>query len=302
MDPVEKILQTPESRFCNLKDYPFQPHFLKVGSLRMHYIEEGPSYAEPVLLLHGVPAWSYLYRHIISKLAGTGCHVFAPDLIGFGKSDKPSAAENHSYRFHIEAVTEFILKLGLKDILLFAHDWGSLIGLRVLACHPDLFSGIIISNGMLPVGEHKLHPGFRIWKLVSRYLPFIPASFIIESGTERKLDDEERKAYNAPFPSAKYKAAIKAMPSQVPTSRDDPESEENRSAWSLLGAWTKPFLTLFSNGDPITRGADEYIQCRIPGAAGQDHKRLDAGHFIQEDRGTEIADIIIRFRNKLLTD
>jgi haloalkane dehalogenase len=299
---MESIFRTPECRFTDLKDYPFKPHFVKIDNLQLHYLDEGPVNSEPVLLLHGVPAWSYLYRHLINKIAETGCRVIAPDLMGFGKSDKPGKTEDHTYQFHIECITEFIIKLKLKEILLFCHDWGSLIGLRISAMHPGLFSGIIVSNGMLPTGEQKLHSRFKLWKLFSRYSPFLPVDLIIESGTIRRLESGERRAYRAPFPSSKYKAAIRALPGLVPTSPEDTESVNNKSAWEVLNKWEKPFLTLFSNNDPITRGGDEYMQMRIPGAAGQSHLRFDAGHFIQEDKSTELADIIIRFRNNLKQD
>ena len=296
---MEKAFRTPGYRFADLKDYQFQSHFVSIGNLQLHYIDEGPVYADPVLLLHGVPGWSYLYRHLIKKIAGSGCRVIAPDLIGFGKSDKPGEKQAHTCQAHVNWISGFLDKLNLNNILLFCHDWGSLIGLRIAAMHPGLFTGIIVSNGMLPTGEHKIHFRFKFWKFFSRYSPFIPVDLIIESGTIRKLDNEERRAYRAPFPSSKYKTAIRILPGQVPTSPDDPESSINKSAWESLDKWEKPFLTVFSSNDPITRGGDEYMQRRIPGAKGQDHLRLVAGHFIQEDKSTELADIIIRFRNNL---
>jgi haloalkane dehalogenase len=299
---MNKILRTPESRFKDLKDYPFQPHFVRVNNLLIHYVDEGPVDNDPVLLLHGVPAWSYLYRHLIKIISESGCRVIAPDLIGFGKSDKPLKAKSHSYQSHVEWITEFISILNLKGITLFCHDWGSLIGLRIAASHPDLFTRIIVSNGMLPTGEYKINPGFRLWKYFARYSPFIPVDLVIEAGTLRKLDKEEKKAYRAPFPSSRYKAAIRALPSRVPAAQNDPQSAVNKTLWKLLEGWKKPFLTVFSNHDPITRGGDEYMQKRIPGAAGQDHKRLDAGHFIQEDRYKELSEIIIRFHKKSAAD
>jgi len=295
---MDKILRTPESRFKGLKDYPFQPHFIKIDNLQIHYIDEGPVNAKPILLLHGVPAWSYLYRHLIRNLAKAGTRVVAPDLIGFGKSDKPWDAAYHTYQSHVKWITEFISILNLKGITLFCHDWGSLIGLRIAASHPDLFSRIIVSNGMLPTGEYKINPVFKLWRYFTRYSPFIPVDLAIEAGTLRKLDKEEKKAYRAPYPSPRYKAAIRALPSRVPSSRRDPESTVNKTLWKLLDDWQKPFLTVFSNHDPITRGGDEYMQKRIPGAFGQNHTRLDAGHFIQEDKFEDLAEIIIRFHKK----
>lgn len=294
---MSKIFHTPESRFAGLKDYPFQSHFIRIKNLQMHYLDEGPPDKRPVLLLHGVPAWSYLYRHMIRIISKNGIRVVAPDLIGFGKSDKPGGTESHTYQSQVEWISSFIFALELKNITLFCHDWGSLIGLRIAAQHPDIFTGIIVSNGMLPAGEHKIDPAFKLWRLFSSYSPYIPVGLIIQSGTLRKLEMEEKRAYTAPFPSAKYKAAIRALPSRVPKSASDPESVTNKTLWESLGKWEKPFLTLFSNNDPITRGGDEYMQNRIPGALGQNHMRLNAGHFIQEDRYQELAEIIIRFYN-----
>lgn len=297
-----RILSTPESCFEDLKDYPFRPHFVKIKNLKIHYVDEGPVYANPVLLLHGVPAWSYLYRHLIRIISESGYRAIAPDLIGFGKSDKPLKTKSHSYQSHIEWITEFISILNLEEITLFCHDWGSLIGLRIAARYPDLFRGIIVSNGMLPAGEHKISPVFRLWRLLSGYSPYIPVDQIIQSGTLRKLDKEERRAYRAPFPSSEFKAAIRALPSRVPISAGDPESIINKRLWKSLSSWEKPFLTLFSKHDPITKGGDLYMQRRIPGASGQNHMRLEAGHFIQEDKSEELAEIILRFHKKSVTE
>jgi len=293
-----RILRTPESRFTDLKDYPFRPHFTATNNIQLHYVDEGHSNERTIMLLHGVPTWSYLYRHIIKRLAESGNRVIAPDLIGFGKSDKPDNINFHSYQTHIDSVYNLIITLKLKDIILFGHDWGSLIGLRIAAEHPDLFSGIIISNGMLPTGEQKLPLMFKLWKGFAKYSAFLPVDCVIGSATIRKLSKEEKRAYRAPFPSSKYKCGIRALPGLVPSSPYDKESIANFSAWESLGKWEKPFLTIFSNSDPITRGGDKYLQSRIPGAAGQEHVRLDAKHFIQEDHGTELTDIINRFSKR----
>ena len=295
---MNKVFHTPEDRFSGLKDYPFEPHFVKINNLKIHYVDEGPVDTNPVLFLHGVPAWSYLYRHLIKRISESGSRVIAPDLIGFGKSDKPARAKSHSYKSHVEWITHFIKLLNLNNITLFCHDWGSLIGLRIVAQQQDLFARIIVSNGMLPTGENKISSGFKLWKLFARYSPIIPVDMVIEAGTLRKLDKEEKKAYRAPFPSSKYKAAIRAMPSRVPISPEDPESIINKQLWKSLSRWKKPFLTVFGNKDPVTNGGDEYMQKRIPGAEGQDHIRLDAGHFLQEDRYKELSEIIIRFHKK----
>jgi len=293
-----KVYQTPLSRFSDLKDFPFQPHFININGLRMHFIDEGPIDGMPVLLLHGVPAWSYLYRHMISQIVAAGFRVIAPDLIGFGKSDKPKGIRAHTYKSHIEWIKFFIDSLQLKDIILFGHDWGSLIGLRIAADMPEMFAGIIICNGMLPTGEQKMHYSFNIWKLIAHYSPCLPVDLVIEAGLNRKLGKEDRRAYRAPFPSNKYKAGIRSLPGCVPVSKDDPESIANRKAWKELAKWNKPFLTIFSDNDSITRGGDLYMQERIPGSSGQDHKVLDGGHFIQEDRSEILAGLIIKFITK----
>ena len=299
---MNKVFHTPEDRFSGLKDYPFEPHFVKINNLKIHYVDEGPVDTNPVLFLHGVPAWSYLFRHLIKRISESGIRVIAPDLIGFGKSDKPARAKSHSYQSHVEWMTHFIKLLKLNNITLFCHDWGSLIGLRIVAQHQDLFARIIVSNGMLPTGEYKINSVFKLWKYFARYSPFIPVDLVIEAGTLRKLDKEEKKAYRAPFPSSKYKAAIRALPSRVPISLEDPESIINKQLWKSLSSWEKPFLTLFSNHDPITNGGDLYMQKRIPGAFGQNNIRLEAGHFIQEDKFEELAEIIIRFHKKSVTE
>jgi haloalkane dehalogenase len=290
-----RIICTPEFRFINLKDYQFESHFVRINDIKMHYVDEGPPSAKPLLLLHGVPAWSYLYRHMIKNISETGIRVIAPDLIGFGRSDKPAKTKYHTYQEHVNWITYLIKALNLKDITLYCHDWGSLIGLRIAAQNPDMFKGIIVSNGMLPTGEQKLHPKFKLWRSFARYSPFIPVDLIIESGTLRKLTKEERRAYRAPFPSSKYKSGIRALPRLVPISPDDPESTVNKTAWETLEKFGKPFLTLFSSNDPISLGGDEYMQKRIPGTIGQHHTKLKAGHFIQEDQHKELTDLITGF-------
>ncbi|MCX6333486.1 MAG: haloalkane dehalogenase [Bacteroidia bacterium] len=290
-----KVYQTPPDRFSDLIDFPFQPHYININGLRMHYVDEGQVGSRPVLLLHGVPSWSYLYRHMINKIAVAGYHVIVPDLIGFGKSDKPKGTKYHTYQSHIDWIKFCLDYLHLKDIILFGHDWGSLIGLRIAADDPAMFAGIIISNGMLPIGEQKMHYSFNIWKFISHYSPFLPVDLVIESGMTCRLGKEEKRAYRAPFPSLKYKDGIRALPGLVPVSPDDPESIANRKAWEELKKWRKPFLTIFSDNDPVTRGGDRYLQSKIPGCAGQDHKILPGGHFIQEERSDELTGIIIRF-------
>ena len=284
-------LRTPESRFNRLADYPFDPNYLDVGpnGMRMHYLDEGPVGADPVLMLHGEPSWSYLYRHMIPIVAAAGHRVIAPDLIGFGKSDKPTKLEDYSYQTHMDWMLAFVLKLDLKNITLVCQDWGSLIGLRLAAEQEPRFKAIVVGNGMLPTGDQKVPVAFQLWKNFALYSPWFPIARIINSGTFKALGPEERKAYDAPFPNAKYKAGARAFPRLVPVTPDDPAAEANRAAWTVLEQWRKPLLTTFSNGDPITRGGDKFMQERVPGAAGRPHQTLVGGHFLQEDSPVPFA-------------
>lgn len=286
-----EYLRTPESRFNRLVDYPFEPHYLDVdgNGMRMHYLDEGPADADPVLMLHGEPSWSYLYRHMIPIVAAAGHRVIAPDLIGFGKSDKPTKLEDYSYQNHMDWMLRFIDALELSNFTLVCQDWGSLIGLRLAAEQESRFKAIVVGNGMLPTGDQKVPAAFQLWKNFALYSPWFPIARIINSGTFKTLGPEESKAYNAPFPSAKYKAGARAFPRLVPVTPDNPASEANRAAWKVLEQWHKPFLTTFSNGDPITRGGDKFLQERIPGTKGQPHQTLVGGHFLQEDSPVPFA-------------
>ena len=284
-----KILRTPDERFSSLKDYPFAANYLELdGGLRMHYLDEGPRDARPVLMLHGEPSWSYLYRHMIPVCAAEH-RVLAPDLIGFGKSDKPASIHDYSYQGHMDWMKEFIVRLDLTEITLVCQDWGSLIGLRLAAENEARFARIVVGNGFLPTGRQKMPRIFKLWRAFARFSPYFPISKIVNSGCFKTLDAEERRAYDAPFPSSAYKAGSRAFPRLVPTSLKDPASKANIAAWKVLEAWNKPCLTTFSNGDPITRGADKILQKRIPGAAGRPHCTLRGGHFLQEDAGPEFA-------------
>ncbi|WP_336367234.1 haloalkane dehalogenase [Marinobacter sp. C2H3] len=289
-----RILRTDESRFKDLPDYPFKPHYLDVApGLRMHYVDEGNPAATPVLMLHGEPSWSYLYRHMIPLVAGAGHRVLAPDLIGFGKSDKPASMDDYSYDQHMAWLTAWLDTLDLRNVTLVCQNWGSLLGLRLAAEHPDRFSRIIVGNGMLPTGDTRVPAVFTLWKAFASHSPWFPIGRIVQLGTERTLDRHELAAYEAPFPSSEYKAGARAFPKLVPTSPDDPASAANQAAWRVLEKWRKPFITCFSSGDPITRGGDRYMQRRIPGAHGQPHITLRGGHFLQEDSPEAFARIII---------
>ncbi|MFX1279129.1 MAG: haloalkane dehalogenase [Promethearchaeota archaeon] len=291
-----KLLRTPDERFENLPDFPYEPHYLEVEKIRIHYVDEGPKEAEVILLMHGEPSWSYLYRHMIPILVEAGFRVVAPDLVGFGRSDKPTEQEDHTYAKHVNWMTELVIKLNLKRITLFCQDWGSLIGLRVAIENQERFSRIVLSNGGLPTGEQEMTEAFLNWRKFSRESPVFDVGRLVQSATTTKLTKEIRKAYEAPFPDDTFKAGARIMPSLVPISADDPEHEANKKASEQFRKWEKPFLTAFSDSDPITRGIDRSWQKDIPGAQGQKHTTIkDAGHFVQEDKGPELANLIIEF-------
>lgn len=289
-------LRTPASRFEGLPDYPFAENYADVDGLRMHYVDEGPPEGRVILLLHGEPSWSYLYRHMIPPLAAAGLRAIAPDLIGFGKSDKPVRIGDYSYKRHVHWMTAFIEALDLNDISLFCQDWGSLIGLRVAAENEDRFARIALGNGGLPTGDDPMPRAFGVWRAFARFSPWFPIGRIIDKGTVENLPPEVVAAYDAPFPSAKYKAGARAFPRLVPVTPDDPASPANRAAWDTFRRWQKPFLTCFSNRDPITRGGERPWQEQVPGAADAPHVRIrNAGHFLQEEKGPELAELMIDF-------
>ncbi len=291
-----RTLRTPDSCFENLPDYDFMPNYVDVDGMRMHYVDEGPRDGAVILLLHGEPSWSYLYRFMIPPLRDAGFRVVAPDLLGFGKSDKPASKKSYSFAGHVSWMRTFIEELQLTDITLFCQDWGSLIGLRVAAENEARFARIALGNGGLPTGDQEMPKVFRIWQNFARFSPWFPIGKIIQKGTITTLSDAVVAAYDAPFPSAKFKAGARAFPALVPTKPDDPASDANRAAWEIFRRWEKPFLTTFSNRDPITRGGESLWQDRVPGAKNLEHVKIrNAGHFLQEDKGPELADVLIRF-------
>lgn len=283
-------LRTPDSRFQNLPDYPFAPHWLTLkGGLRMHYVDEGPRDGEPILMLHGEPTWSFLYRKMIPVFAQAGFRALVPDLIGFGKSDKPLRQADYSYQRHVDWLREWMETLDLKGLTLICQDWGSLLGLRLAAEHDARFARIVVANGFLPTGDRPANRAFRIWRAFASYSPVFPIGRIVNSGVVNKLSPAEIAAYDAPYPSSKYKAGARAFPKLVPTTKDDPAASANRAAWDRLGQWRKPFLCLFGAGDPILGRADRWLIDHVPGAKDQPHHRMRGGHFVQEDQGAEIA-------------
>jgi haloalkane dehalogenase len=291
-----QVLRTPESRFQNLPGYAFAPHYLDLGGLRMHYLDEGPRDTPPVLMLHGEPTWSYLYRKMIPLFAGAGLRAVAPDLIGFGKSDKLPRLADYSYQRHVDWAWAFIEKLDLRNATLIVQDWGSLLGLRIAAEHPERFARIVVANGFLPTAHSAPPRAFKLWRAFALYSPLFPIGRIVASGCATVLSPEVRAAYDAPFPSPRYKAAARAFPRLVPIYETDPAVPANRAAWDKLCQWDKPFLTAFGSRDAIFRGSDRVLQKHVPGAQGQPHTTIrGAGHFIQEDKGEELAQVALEF-------
>lgn len=293
---IGKCLRTPEARFANLPDFPYTPHYTEVGGIRIAHIDEGLASAPVVLLMHGEPAWSFLYRKMIPVLLKAGFRVIAPDLVGFGRSDKPAHKKDYSYDHHVQWMSAWVEANDLKGMTLFCQDWGSLVGLRVVAEMPDRFDRIVLANGGLPTGTEFIPKAFKIWRAFAMYSPWFPIGRIVKAGCVHGLTPDEVAAYDAPFPSRAYRIAARLFPTFVPTTPQDPAREANERAWALFKKWDKPFLTLFSNRDPITRGGDKIWQTWVPGAQGQPHaKTRNAGHFLQEDKGAEVAEAMVQF-------
>ena len=287
-----EILRTPEEHFSTVPDFPYAPVYTDVGGLRMAHVETGEG--APVLMLHGEPTWSFLYRKMIPVFAAAGFRSLAPDLVGFGRSDKPAAVGDYSYAAHVSWTRTWIEALDLREITLVCQDWGSLIGLRLAAEHPDRFSRIVVANGFLPVADRPAPLAFRLWRAFARYTPVFPAGRIVQAGTVSHLEPAVLAADDAPFPSERHKAGARAFPRLVPTHIKDPAVPANRAAWQALGHWQKPFLTAFGKKDPILGWADRALQRHVPGARGQPHRDLaDAGHFVQEDAGPELAALAV---------
>jgi haloalkane dehalogenase len=295
------VLRTPDERFADLAGFPFEPHYLEVpfgdgDSLRIHYVDEGPAGAAPVLLLHGEPSWSYLYRKMIPVLTSAGHRAVAPDFVGFGRSDKPVRREDYTYQRHVDWTRAFLETLDLRDITLVCQDWGGLIGLRLAAEHPDRFARIVAANTFLPSGDRSPGEAFLAWRRYSQETPEFHVGGIVKGGCVTDLPPEVVAAYDAPFPDDRYKAGARQFPMLVPISPDDPAAAPNRKAWEVLLRWEKPFLTAFSDSDPITRSGAPVLQAMIPGAKGQPHTTIQgAGHFLQEDKGEELAAVVVGF-------
>ncbi|MGA8257979.1 MAG: haloalkane dehalogenase [Nocardioides sp.] len=297
-----QVLRTPDERFADLPDFPYAPNYAEVsdgegGLLRMHYLDEGPADGPVVLLMHGEPSWCYLYRTMIPGLVAAGMRCIAPDLVGFGRSDKPTERTDYTYARHVAWVRALVVDhLALTDITLFCQDWGGLIGLRVVADEPERFARVAIANTGLPTGHEGATPAFMSWLEFSQTTPDFAVGTLIDMATVSTLTPEVLAAYDAPFPDDAYKEGARIFPALVPISADDPASADNVAARAVLAQWSKPFLTLFSDQDPITRGGERWFQEHVPGAVGQPHQTVaSGGHFLQEDVGPELAALVVDF-------
>src|SRR3954447_7014835 len=296
-------LRTPDDRFTDLPGYPFEPHYVEVtDGLRVHYVDEGPRDGEVVVLLHGEPSWSYLYRKMIPVLTAAGLRAVAPALVGFGRSDKPTDRTDYTYAGHVEWMRSALFDgIGLDNVTMVGQDWGGLIGLRLVAEHPDRVGRVVAANTFLPTGDQPPGDAFKAWQKYSQEVPDFHVGGIVKGGCAGDLSPDIVAAYDAPFPDDSYKAGARQFPLWVPTSPDAPAAGANRAAWDSLPKFDKPFLTAFSDRDPITRGGDRALQQMIPGAAGQPHTTIvGGGHFLQEDKGEELAAVIADFVSRTL--
>jgi len=332
--PRMKALRTPDARFQELEGFSYEPRYTDVpdgsdGVLRIHHIDEGPADGPVVLCMHGQPTWSYLYRHMIPILVGAGLRVIAPDLVGFGRSDKPATREDYTYNAQVGWMNAWLVANDLQGVTFVGQDWGGLIGLRMVADHPERFDRVVVSNTGLPVPQNlsqdrvdavkefranaptpsisdmgKALSGrldlpnelrFAYWQKWTSETENIPVGMIIAGSIrDPALSPKDIAAYDAPFPDASYKMGPRAMPSLVPTLPDDPSIPAQVAAWKVFSEWQKPFLCAFTDDDPVTRGADVPFREKIPGAAGQPHTTIEGGgHFLQETRPEQFSQIII---------
>jgi haloalkane dehalogenase len=293
-----ETLRTPDDRFTDLPGFPWSPSYLTTSDgLRMAVVDEGPRQAPVVLLLHGEPSWSYLYRTMIPVFLDAGLRVVAPDLIGFGRSDKPTRLEDYTYARHVEWLRSALFDgLDLRDVTLVCQDWGGLLGLRLVAEHPQRFVRVCAANTGLPDGRRRLPDAWWQFRDFVARTEDLPTGFLVRSGCAQGLSDAEMAAYDAPFPDASYKAGARAFPDLIPQTEDNPATPDNQRAWEVLERFDKPFLCAFSDQDPITRGGERMLMGKIPGAQGQPHTTIEGGgHFLQEDRGPELARVVVEW-------
>jgi len=300
--PRVRVLRTPETSFEALPGFPHEPRYAEVpdgdgggGELRMAWVEAGPPDGPVVLLLHGEPTWSFLYRSMLPILADSGFRAVAPDLVGFGRSDKPADVADHSYARHVEWLRALVVdRLDLSEVTLVCQDWGGLLGLRLVAAHPERFARVVASNTALPTGDQAMPEVWLRFRETVRTASTLDIGRFVAGGCARGLSDADRAGYDAPFPDPSYTAGPRALPSLVPATPDDPAAADNRAAWAALCRYDKPFLTAFTDSDPITAGGDAPMRTMIPGAAGLEHPTINgAGHFVQEDAGPELARIVV---------
>ena len=308
------MLRTPEERFSTLPGYPFAPRVVELpDGLRMHYVDEGPREATPILLLHGQPTWSYLYRTVVARLAAHGLRAIAPDLIGFGRSDKPASRTAHTVDAHVAWIMDLVVALRLRDVTLVVQDWGGPFGLGALAERPDLFRAVVAANTALHTADADL-AGRLTWachaaadgtvvveqslldyqRLTQELTPFAPSLFV-QGATESPVADSALAAYDAPFPDERYCAGPRHLPLLMGLTPASACARRNARTTAALREFRGPFLTAFSDGDPATRGWAEVLRAIVPGAARESHVTIaGAGHFLQEDRGEELADVVAR--------
>jgi haloalkane dehalogenase len=293
-----ETLRTPDDRFTSLPGYPWEPTYVSTSDgLRVAVLDEGPRDAPVVLLLHGEPTWSYLYRKMVPVLLDAGFRVVAPDLVGFGRSDKPVRDEDYTYARHVEWIRSVLFEgLDLRDVTLVCQDWGGLIGLRLVAEHEDRFARVCAANTGLPDGTKRLPDAWWQFHDFVQKTPDLPIGLLVTSGCAEGLAPEIAAAYDAPFPGATYKAGARSFPGLIPQTLDDPATPDNQRAWEVLSRFDKPFLCAFSDQDPITGGGERMLIGKIPGAAGQPHTTIaGGGHFLQEDRGEELARVVAQW-------
>jgi haloalkane dehalogenase len=297
------LLRTPEERFRDLPDFPWEPQYVEVPAslgdvpLRVAYVEAGPADGPVVLCLHGEPTWSYLYRKVLPVLADAGCRAIAVDLVGFGRSDKPAAVTDYTYARHVEWTRAAVFdRLDLRDVTLLGQDWGGLIGLRLVAEHPDRFARVVAANTGLPDGRREMPEVWWMFRKAVETAERLDIGRFVASGCRVQMPDDVRAAYDAPFPDESYKAAARAFPLLVPTAPNDPGGVANQKAWEVLTRLDLPFLCAFSDGDPITAPMGPVLAKTMPGAAGRDHPTIaGAGHFLQEDAGEELGRVVAQF-------